>query len=229
MTSFTNGTASWRRDGPGWRSDVAASLHYAVRQRFLAMAGVALLHLLMYFVVTRLTSLRPGSALIDFRIPLDQKIPHLAWTWPAYWLPYILVPIAAGASAMRLDSRAFRQLIGAWCAMIVMGGLIQLAWPAMAPWPPSPSFTQRLYHDSPLILPYATLPSMHVAHVTMTALVAGTVFPSALVRGAGLLLALVAAAATLTLKEHLVLDAVAGVTLAGATWLGWRRGARCIG
>lgn len=201
----------------------------AVRQRLLAMGGVALLHVLVYFIVTRLTLLRPPSAFIDFRVALDDEIPHLAWTWPAYWLPYILVPVAAGASIIRLGSRPFWHLIAAWSGMIVVGGLIQAAWPAVAPWPTSPAFTQRMYHDSSLILPYATLPSMHVAHVTMTAMVAGTVFPSAQVRGAGFLLVLVAAAATLTLKEHLLLDALSGMALAVATWGGWRRGIECTG
>jgi hypothetical protein len=193
------------------------------------MGGVALLHVLVYFVVTRVTLLRPSSAFIDFRVGLDDEIPHLPWTWPVYWLPYVLVPVAAGASIMRLDSRPFRRLIVAWCGMIVLGGLIQIVWPAVAPWPISPALTQRLYHDSPLILPYATLPSMHVAHVALSALVAGTVFPSLLSRGAGLLLVPAAALATLTLKEHVVLDAVSGIALALTAWVWWRRGARCIG
>lgn len=183
----------------------------------------------MYFVVTRVTLLRPGSAFVDFRVPLDEKIPHLPWTWPAYWLPYVVVPIAAAGSIMQLGSRPFRRLIVAWSGMIVIGGLIQIAWPAVAPWPMAPAPTQRLYHDSALILPFATLPSMHVAHVTLTALIAGTLFPFLPVRAAGLFLVLVASAATLTLKEHLLLDALSGVALAAATWKWWRRGARCIG
>ena len=206
-----------------------AGTRHPVRHRLLAMGGVALLHVLVYLVVTRLALLRPPSAFIDFGVALDEEIPHLPWTWPAYWLPYILVPVAAGASILRLGSRPFWHLIAAWSGMIVVGGLIQIAWPAVAPWPTSPALTQRMYHDSSLILPFATLPSMHVAHVTMTVMVAGTVFPSVRVRAAGLLLILVAAAATLTLKEHLLLDALAGIALAVATWDWWRRGIRCIG
>ena len=196
----------------------------AMRERLPVISGVALLHVLTYFIVTRLTLLRPTSAFIDPRMALDDWIPHLAWTWPAYWLPYILVPAAAGASIVRLTSRPFWRLIAAWSGMIVVGGFIQVAWPAVAPWPTSPALTQRIYHDSSLILPYATLPSMHVAHVTMTAMVAGTVFPSALIRGAGVVLILIAAAATLTLKEHLLLDAVSGMALALVTSHWWRRG-----
>src|SRR6476661_8903521 len=134
-------------------------------QRLLAMGGVALLHVLVYLAVTRATLLRPTSAFTDFRVGLDDKIPHLPWTWPAYWLPYVLVPIAAGVSTTRLGTRPFWRLILAWSGMIAIGGLIHLSWPAMAPWPMSPAATQRWYHDSALILPYATLPSMHVGHV----------------------------------------------------------------
>jgi hypothetical protein len=198
----------------------------AMRWRSLVIGGVALLHVLVYFAVTRLTLLRPTSAFIDPRLTLDDRIPHLPWSWPAYWLPYVLVPVAAGASIARLGPRPFWRLAVAWSGMIVIGGMIQVAWPAVAPWPAVPALTQRIYHDSSLILPYATLPSMHVAHVAMTALVAGTVFPSSIVQGAGVLLVLVAAAATLTLKEHLLLDAISGMALALATWHWWRRGMR---
>jgi hypothetical protein len=177
----------------------------------------------LYFAVTRLTLLRPTSAFIDPRIFLDDWIPHLAWTWPAYWLPYFMVPAAVIGSTTRLPESSFRRLIAGWSAMIVIGGVIQVAWPAVAPWPQEPALTQRIYHDSPLILPYATLPSMHVAHVSMAALVAGTVFPSSLVRGIGLVLVLFSVGATLTLEEHFFLDAMAGLALALATWSWWRQ------
>jgi hypothetical protein len=194
--------------------------------RLLAVAGIGLLHVLVYFIVTRLTLLRPHNAFIDPHLALDDRIPHLAWTWPAYWLPYALVPIAAVASIGRLDARAFRRLIVAWAGMILVGGVIQVVWPAVAPWPAAPALTQRLYHNSALILPYATLPSMHVAHVAMTAIVTATVFPSVGVRTVGVLSTLLVAVATLTLKEHLALDAVSGLTLAIAAGLWWRRGLR---
>ena len=194
--------------------------------RLLVVGGIGLLHVVVYFIVTRLTLFRPGEAFIDPRVGLDDRIPHLAWTWPAYWLPYALVPIAAVASIGRLDARAFRRLIVAWAGMILAGGVIQVVWPAVAPWPVAPALTQRLYHDSALILPYATLPSMHVAHVAMAAIVTATVFPSFAVRVSGVLSTLLVAVATLTLKEHLVLDAVSGLALAIATGLWWRRGLR---
>jgi hypothetical protein len=177
-------------------------------------------------VVTRLTLLRPQSTFIAPRLALDDWIPHLAWTWPAYWLPYLLVPVVAGGVLTRLDARRFRRLVVAWSAMILVGGCIQVIWPTVAPWPASPSLTQRLYHDSALIMPFATLPSMHVAHVTILALVTGTVLPQPSVRWLGGVATVLAALATLTLKEHFVLDAVSGLALGAAAWLGWSQ-SRC--
>ena len=202
------------------------SVRTAVVPRALAIASVALLHVLVYFSVTRLTALRPAGAFIHPHIGLDDRIPHLPWTWPAYWLPYVLVPVAAGMAIGRLDPPAFGRLIAAWSGMIILGGTIQVIWPAVAPWPPSPAFTQRLYHASPLILPYATLPSMHVAHVAMAALLAGTVFPSRRVQASGWLAVMTVALATLTLKEHVMLDAITGMALAAGAWSWWRRGMR---
>jgi|WetSurMetagenome_2_1015567.scaffolds.fasta_scaffold247187_2 hypothetical protein len=197
------------------------------RQLLLAMAGIALLHVAVYFSVTRLSLLRPDTAFIHPHLGLDDGIPHLAWTWPAYWLPYALVPVAAFVSMRRLDAQAFGRLFLAWSGMLIVGGSIQVAWPALAPWPTDPGLTQQWYHGSPLILPYATLPSMHVAHVAMAALVTGTVFRTAPVRATGAVLTLAVAASTLTLKEHVLLDAVSGLALALVAWQWWRWGATC--
>jgi hypothetical protein len=195
--------------------------------RIFAVGGIASLHLAVYFVVTRLTLLRPDTAFIHPHLGLDDQIPHLAWTWPAYWLPYALVPVAAFVSMGHLNAPAFRRLSVAWSAMLIVGGSIQVAWPALAPWPTTPGVTQQLYHHSALILPYATLPSMHVAHVAMAALVAGTVFSAPRVRLTGAVLTLIVAASTLTLKEHVLLDAITGLLLALLAWAWWRREFQC--
>lgn len=191
--------------------------------RVAGIAVVALMHVVVYFIVTRLTLLRPAAAFIEPHLPLDDRIPHLPWTWPGYWFPYALVPLAAAAVVARLDAVGFHRLVGAWIGMIVVGGVIQVVWPAVAPWPSAPGLTQRLYHDSALILPFATLPSMHVAHVALLAMVTGTTIPIASVRWTGAVATALAAIATLTLKEHVMLDAVSGLALAFAAWLYWNR------
>lgn len=197
--------------------------HRHLLSRGTAIAGVALLHVVVYFLVTRLTLLRPASAFIEPHLSLDDRIPHLPWTWPAYWLPYALVPLAAAAIVARLDPAPFRRLVIAWTGMILLGGVIQVVWPAVAPWPVAPGLTQRLYHESALILPFATLPSMHVAHVALLAMVTGTTIPTAAVRWTGGVATVLVAGATLTLKEHVLLDAGSGLALALAAWLWWNR------
>jgi membrane-associated phospholipid phosphatase len=80
-----------------------------------------------------------------------------------------------------------------------------------------------LYHASGLVLPYANLPSMHVAFATLTAAMFMTVSPAPAGRTAVALAAAAIAVGTLTLKEHFVLDALSGVLLALGTWWWWRR------
>lgn len=183
---------------------------------------LGLVHASVYYVVTRLTLLRPDTAFIDARTFLDAAIPHVPAMWPLYWLPYILIPAAGIAALVRLNRQNQRSLVAAWGVMILIGGAIQLGWPAEAPWPDEPARTQLLFHESSLILPYATLPSMHVAHTTLAAAAAAVAMPSVLVRTAAVVAVLLVSAATLLLKEHLFLDAVAGVALATASFVLWR-------
>jgi hypothetical protein len=195
-------------------------------RRFSLIAAVAALHVIVYFAVTRLTTLRRADAFIEPWSWIDDRIPHMPAVWPLYWLPYVLVPAAMGAAVLRLSASAFRRLVAIWCAMIVVAGIVQVAFPAMAPWPPDPARAQRAFHESPLILPYATLPSMHVAHTALAAAVLGTVFRKSMARLAVSAGTVLVAAGTLLLKEHVVLDAVSGLALAAAAYATWRSGAR---
>jgi hypothetical protein len=195
-------------------------------RRFFLVAAVAALHLIVYYIVTRLTPLRPPDAFVEPRLWIDDRIPHAPSTWPLYWLPYILVPTAMAAAMLRLTASSFRRLIVVWSAMIVVAGIVQVAFPAVAPWPPDPAPAQRAFHESPLILPYATLPSMHVAHTALAAAVFGTVFRNLPVTIAAAAATVLVALSTLTLKEHVVLDAVSGLALAAAAFATWRGGAR---
>jgi hypothetical protein len=185
-------------------------------------AAVGTTHLAVYAAVTRLTPLRPPEAFIDPATVIDQWIPHLPWTWPLYWLPYVLVPLLGGSAVLHRPRAERRQLTAVWMGMIVVGGLVQLAIPAVAPWPQDPALSQRLYHDSALIMPYATLPSMHVAHVAFAVFACGSRGASRLAPWWGAFLVLLVAGSTLTLKEHLFLDTLAGLALAAAAFLALR-------
>jgi PAP2 superfamily protein len=191
--------------------------------RLVAVAGVALLHLLAYLAVTRVNAVRPARDLWNLSTALDAAIPHLPHSWPLYWLVYPFVPIVGGIALLRMPDGAFRRAVVAYAAMLLAGAAIQLLIPAHAPWPASPAPMQRLYHALSLVLPYANLPSMHVAFATLTALVFSSVTPAPAARAAAGAAALAITIGTLTLKEHFVLDAVAGVLLAVVAWSWWRQ------
>src|SRR5262245_6204169 len=191
--------------------------------RLFAVAGVALLHLLAYLAVTRVNAARPAHALWDLSTALDAAIPHLPHTWPLYWLVYPFVPVVGGIALVRMPEAAFRRAVIAYAAMLLAGAAIQLLIPARAPWPAAPAPMQQLYHASGLVLPYANLPSMHVAFATLTALVFASGSRAPIARGAALAAALAITVGTLTLKEHFVLDALTGVLLALGAWGWWRR------
>lgn len=197
--------------------------------RILAVAAVALLHLLAYLVVTRINAARPEHALWDLATALDGSIPHLPLTWPLYWLVYPFVPVVGLLAMRRMPDPVFRRCVLAFSGMLLLGAVVQLLLPARAPWPESPAPMQDLYHSSGLVLPYANLPSMHVAFAVLAAAMYGSVSHS---RARPLVAAAGAAGitlATLTLKEHYVLDAVTGVALALGTWWWWRSGAETVG
>ncbi|HEU5171062.1 MAG TPA: phosphatase PAP2 family protein [Gemmatimonadales bacterium] len=190
------------------------------------IAALVLLHGGTYFVVTRATLLRPAGALRDFTTPLDALIPHLPWTWPLYWIAYPFVILGGGATLLRLPDPSFRRAVGALVAMILVGAIVQIAFPARAPWPASPAAAQRRFHESPLVLPYATLPSMHVAFTLFAAGVRALTMATRASYLAGAVVVLLVTVGTLTLKEHVALDALTGLALAAATLAWWRRPAR---
>lgn len=193
-----------------------------MRLRIGAVAAVVVLHLLAYLAVTRVNAGRPEHALWDLSTRFDAVIPHLPSTWPLYWLVYPFVPLAGGYALLRMSEPAFRRAVIAYGGMMLVGACVQLLVPARAPWPESPAAIQHFYHTSGLVLPYANLPSMHVAFATLTAAMLLSVVPTWGCRVASSAAALLITVGTLTLKEHFVLDAVGGVVLALAAWGWWR-------
>jgi len=193
-------------------------------RRIPIVAAVVLLHISCYYGATRINAARLATSLYDLAIPLDALIPHLPWTWPLYWIAYPFVVVGGGAALMGLPAIAFRRAIVAFIGMTLAGALIQVLIPARAPWPDVPAAAQRFVHESALVLPYANLPSMHVAYCVLAAAFIATRARSRLVAGGAWLVALLVSLATVTLKEHFFLDAGAGVLLAFAVFAWWRRG-----
>lgn len=209
-------------------SDLGAAsvprVELTVSRRILFMSAIVVLHVLCYWVATRVTAARGPGVLLDLQLPPDRWIPHLPATWPLYWIAYPFVVLGAGAALVRLPDAAFRRAVVALAAMTVVGAAIQVLVPAQAPWPAAPAAMQRRFHASALVLPFATFPSMHVAYCSVAAGLLAAVMPGRVVRvGGGLVVALVALS-TLTLKEHVLVDLLAGLALALAALAWWRRG-----
>jgi len=193
------------------------------RARLAAVAILPLLHCVCYWIATRITVLRGPEALIQTEIALDRLIPYVPATWPFYWVAYVYVIGVGGLALYRLSDANFRRAVVAVSAMMIIGAAIQTLFPARAPWPPNPTTSQRLFHDSGLILPYATLPSMHVAYCAFTAGVVSSVLPGRSMTALGMAVVLAVAVSTLTLREHVILDALTGLALATVTLWWWKK------
>jgi len=191
--------------------------------RLRVIGALLALYLGSYLLVTRFSASLPAAAVRDFALPIDARIPYVAWTWPFYWLAYPFVVLGGGGVLLALPRHAFRPAAMTVAALTLVGMLVQLALPSRAPWPDDPVAAQQLMHGAGLMLPFAAFPSMHVAYC---ALVSGfsRLTPGGRVRsGAGWLVTALVAVATLTQKEHYVLDALAGLALAGTALAWWRR------
>jgi hypothetical protein len=192
-------------------------------RRALAIAGVIVLHLAVYYTVTRINSNRPPEALNDPSIALDDKIPLLGWTWVFYWAAYPYLTLGAGLIVAAMSEADYRRAIKAFIVITLVGGAIQLLYPVAAPWTSEAHAMQTRMHDSAFTRPYACLPSMHVAYSVITGFMGAMIARSAGLRWFHILLAAGIAVSTLTLKEHYVADAVAGILLGLGGGLWWWR------
>jgi len=195
------------------------------RSRLTAIAAVVLLHAGCYYVVNLINSWRALSTFVDLEIALDRWIPFLEWTWTIYYLGDLYIVFWGAFVVWRMPGHWFRRAILTYAGMIVVGAAIQLALPASAPWPATLNDAQRWVHDLIAMRPYACLPSMHVALAVLPAALGVTVLDQRWLKILSVGLAVLITLSTVTLKEHFVLDAAAGVLLALAAYLYWRVGA----
>ena len=194
-------------------------------RRVLAIVGVIVLHLAVYYTVTRVNSNRPPAALNDPSIPLDDKIPLLGWTWVFYWAAYPYLTLGAALIVAAMREVDYKRAIQAFIVITFVGGGIQLLYPVAAPWTSEAHAMQTRMHESAFTRPYACLPSMHVAYSVITGFMGAMIARSVGLRWFHILLAAGIAVSTLTLKEHYVADAVAGILLGLGGGLWWWRGA----
>lgn len=194
-------------------------------KRLAAITAAGLVHLGVYVLVTRVNAARPAGALVDLASPLDARFPYWGWTWPFFWLAYPYILLGGAAILWRLPWRAFARGVVAFGASAVVGGAIQLALPARSPWPDAPYAVQRMSHAWALNLPYASLPSMHVAFTVLVAYLGVATVRSRWAKAGLTVGAILISLSTVTLKEHFVLDVPTGALLGLAAGWWWRRDA----
>jgi len=192
--------------------------------RACALAGVGVLHFASYFAASRIALARGASALWDAAIPLDAAVPYLPWTWPLYWLCYPFAALGGAAAVLPLPGRDFRRAIAAVAGSILVGACIHATFPASRPEPHPLHPGQALIHWSSLQVPLNTLPSMHTVFAVLIVAFAVVAWTPSLARAAFLVPAILTVVSTLTLKEHVILDLVAGLALGGCAAAWWVRG-----
>jgi membrane-associated phospholipid phosphatase len=167
----------------------------------------------------------------SLRTPLDDAIPFVAesiyfyaWVYTALFLPLFVVRCQA----------LFRRVIAAYALAVGVSLLVFALYPVgaaglrpdVATLDPShfTTWAVRLtYHFDP---PVNLFPSVHLAVATLAALIAGTAR-----RGYGLAAGVVVAiiaVSVCSVKQHYVVDGIAGLGLGLAAWLLLVRGHRCV-
>lgn len=190
--------------------------------RALAASGIILLHLVCYHLVNEVNRLRPPDQLLNLDSSVDALIPYLGWTGVFYYGGDLYATIWAGVVFWRMPRRLLPATAVAYVGMILLGAATQVLLPARAPWPAAPMAIQRWTHSWSVMQPYACLPSMHVTLTAYPCCVALSVLRTRWVKTLSVVGALLIAISTLTLKEHYVLDTLAGLVLAFLSFTWWR-------
>lgn len=171
-----------------------------------------------------IATLMPGRTMHAPELPLDRLVP-LQPTWAlvygTLYLFLILLPIFVVCREEHIR-RTFLAYLMVWITAYVCF----LAYPTIAPRPPrviGEGFRvwglRFLYDADP---PYNCFPSLHVAHSFVSALTSYRVH-----RGLGVvavICAFLVGLSTLFIKQHYILDVLAGMLLAGVAYVVFLRG-----
>jgi membrane-associated phospholipid phosphatase len=194
-----------------------------IAHRLSLIICVIVLHSVCYYLVNSINSTRPEDAFYDFTIFIDNWIPYMSWTWVIYYFGDIYIVLGAGIIVWYLPNKKFIRAVSVYSGMIVIGALIQLLLPAVAPWPNHLIPEHQFFHDLISMKPYANFPSMHVALALLPALMLFSVTKNRWIRILSTAAVILISITTVTLKEHFVLDVFSGAALAFVSYLIWKR------
>lgn len=202
---------------PAWAAQLLQGVRYLFWLKISGITAFTWLFFVAYFYLLR-NPVRP--VFVMPLTPLDHAIGHQAWAFAAYVSLWLYVGIAPGVLPR------FRDLLlyGAWAAALCCTGLL-IFYLAPTAVPPVPVPADVAQHPGFALLQGVdaagnACPSLHVATALFSAL-----WITRLLRRVGapivlqainwLWLALIVYS-TLAIKQHVVLDALAGAVLGGA-------------
>ncbi len=174
------------------------------------IAVVFLVHVTVWHFVNQYNALRPVSELNNLSMAADDWIPYLGWTWPVYYFAHLFVTIGGSLIIWRLPARSFVRIIVITAVMIAAAGIIQIIIPARSPLPDEMNRVHAWFHRYLLNDPYVCFPSLHVALSVLPACVGIKYFKAARLRWALCITVVLIFISTVTLKEHYLVDSVAG-------------------
>jgi hypothetical protein len=193
----------------------------AIRAALISMN--ILLHTACHDLVTAWNAARPSRDFYDFSTPLDRWIPYLGWSWIAYYFGDLYILLWGSFVVWNMPSRQFFWAVPVYSVMIIAGALTHFALPGYSPWPEQGSLVQHWFHEHITFDPNVCLPSMHVALTVLPTCMAYDVFHSRVVHILCTVAAVLITVSTVTLKEHFVLDALAGLLLGLLFYVVWKK------
>jgi hypothetical protein len=189
---------------------------------FSIILGVVLFHIACYQLVNSLT-LGASLTIRDYSSFIDARIPYWSWTGLFYYLGDIYILFGAFFISGKLPHRMFHRAVAAYILLVMAGAALQLVFASVSPWPARMVTLQQTVHRILWLDRYACLPSMHVALTVFPTCLAFSLWPSRLVRSGLVLMTVLISLSTLTYKEHVAWDVVAGAVLALAFYAVWSR------
>ncbi|HQT91995.1 MAG TPA: phosphatase PAP2 family protein, partial [Candidatus Kryptobacter bacterium] len=191
--------------------------HVAGEERELSwMAKVGLIavtfiiHVTVWHFINQYNALRPASELNDLSMAADYWISYLGWSWPVYYFAHLFVTIGGSLIIWRLPARSFVRIIVITAVMIATAGVIQIIIPARSPLPDEMNRVHAWFHRYLLNDPYVCFPSLHVALSILPACIGIRYFKGARVKWALCIAVVLIFISTVTLKEHYLIDSIAG-------------------
>ncbi len=171
-----------------------------------------LLYMLFIFLFMYVGAYNEGREFYNLAIPIDYKIPfnpHFVWTYILYYI-IALMPVMVVE-----DIHEFRRMVGAYLMMYFMGFLTFILFPVKMIRPEligdgySMWLLKKIYNADN---GYNCFPSMHVANAFLASF-----FSFRFNRNYGIIVYLMAfliTISTLFIKQHYIIDLVAGILLA---------------